>query len=556
MLLKKLFPVLSFSFIFLILGCVNTQQITSKTEETSTTSETPKLVVGIVIDQMRYDYIYRYWDDYSEGGFKQLIEKGFFYENHHFDYAPTYTGPGHASIYTGTTPEMHGIIANDWWDKNADTLVYCVSDNKFLGVGTTSNAGKMSPHRLLTTTITDQLKLATNNRSKTIGISLKDRGAILPAGHLANAAYWLVEENWVTSTRYMNQLPSWVTTYNNEKWPDKFLEQGWSLTYPLEKYDESQPDNNPFESAYKGGIKPTFPYDLKTLAPENYGYGILKGTPLGNQLSLDFAKRAIINEKMGQGKFTDFLALSFSATDYVGHKFGTQAIETQDAYLQLDLQIADLLQFLDQQVGKDKYLIFLTADHGAVHAPSFMQKKQVPVKYWQPGNMVDDIKEDLNNKYGQARWIKNYSNDQFFLNLGAIDSAKIDLHEIEDYIASRAILAEGVQKVVTGYTLQNTEFTKGTLDKIQNGYNQQRSGEVIVIIKPGWLQYGTRTGTSHGRPYAYDTHVPLIFYGRNIPSGRSFNESNARDIAPTLAAILRIQMPNGCTGKPLVEVLK
>jgi len=537
-------------------GCNKTKQITEEKPQISTSIDAPKLVVGIVIDQMRYDYIYRYWDDYSTGGFKRLIQKGFFYENHHFDYAPTYTGPGHASIYTGTTPEMHGIIANDWWDKESDTTVYCVSDTNYQGVGTSSNSGQMSPHRMLTTTITDQLKLATNNRSKTIGISLKDRGAILPAGHMADAAYWLVGKDWITSTRYMNELPQWVRNYNNENWPDKFLEKGWHLTNPIEQYDESLPDNNPFEGAYKGTLKPTFPYDLKTLAPDNYDYGILKGTPLGNQLLLDFAKRAIVNEKMGQGEFTDFLALSFSATDYVGHQFGTQAIETQDAYLQLDIQIADLLVFLDQQYGKDNYLVFFTADHGAVHAPSFMQKNKVPVKYWNPGNMVDDIKVDLNKKYGLAEWINNYSNDQIFLNLFAVDSAGIDLHEMEDYIASRVILTEGVQKVFTGYALQNTEFTKGVSDKIQNGYHQQRSGEVVVVIKPGWLQYGTRTGTSHGRPYAYDTHVPLIFYGWNIPNGHTFVESNIRDIAPTLASLLKIQMPNGCTGKPLVEVLK
>lgn len=515
----------------------------------------PKLVVGVVIDQMRYDYIYRYWDDYSDKGFKKLLSKGYSCENHHFNYAPTYTGPGHASIYTGTTPEMHGVIANNWFSKMEDSLVYCVEDPSVLSRGTEFKAGQMSPHRLLTTTITDQLKLATNKKSKIIGISLKDRGAILPAGHMADAAYWFVDEKWVSSSHYMEALPQWVNEFNNEKIPENYIDLGWSLLKDKKQYNESQPDNNPFEGAFKGSLRPVFPYNLRALVDSTSVSNLIKMTPHGNQLTLDFAKRTIINEQMGKDVITDFLAVSFSSIDYIGHQFGTQSMEIQDAFLRLDLQIADLLIFLDKNVGKGDYLLFLTADHGAVHVPSFMKKNQVPVDYWNPGNMVDDVKDLLNEKYGNGEWIRNYSNDQFFLNLELIVNSGINKKEMEDYIVSVVINYSGVHRAITGYSLLNNHFEKGVLAKIQNGYNQKRSGEVIVITKPGWLKYGTRTGTSHGLPYRYDTHVPLIFYGSNIDCGRTFEETHISDIAPTIAALLRIQEPNGCTGKPIVQVL-
>lgn len=552
MILNKIKTILLFVGLYLL----TIHSVFSQDKKNISRTPSPKLVVGIVIDQMRYDYVYRYWDDYSENGIKKLINRGFSLESHHFDYAPTYTGPGHASIYTGTTPDMHGIIANNWYDKKQDTSVYCVSDYEYQSVGTVSSKGQMSPHRMLTTTITDQLKLANNMRSKTIGISLKDRGSILPVGHTADAAYWLVDDKWITSTRYMDELPPWVIKYNDEKWPEKYLDEGWHLLKNINEYDESLPDNNPHEGSFVGKLKPVFPYDLKALAPDNYGYGILKGTPAGNLLTLEFAKRAIEFEKLGQGKFTDFLAISFSATDYVGHKFGPQSIEAQDTYLKLDLQVADLLSYLDDNVGKGEYLVFFTADHGAVHVPSYLQKLKIPSGYWNPGNMVDEVKEKLNSIYGSGDWVKNYSNDQFFLNKELIEKQNISLSEMENLIAEIAQQTEGVYRAITGYNLSHQEFTKGVLGKIQNGYNRNRSGEVIVITEPGWLQYSTRTGTSHGKPFPYDTHVPLIFYGWHVPQGKSYIETNIKDIAPTLAAMLRIQMPNGCTGKVIVEVME
>ncbi len=547
----------------LIISCSSSSQVKqheeNKVEVIGNDLDRPKLVVGLVVDQMRYDYVYRYWDDYSDDGFKKLITDGFFFENTHFSYAPTYTGPGHASIYTGTTPEMHGIIANDWYSKDEDTSVYCVRDPLANGVGTSSSGGKMSPHRMHTSTMTDELKLATNMRAKTIGISLKDRGAILPAGHIADGAYWYSggdEGNWVTSDRYMNELPPWVMDFNNEGNSEKYLKEGWSLLLDEAEYDESLPDNNPYEGSFSGLLRPVFPYNLKELAPKNYGYSILKGTPAGNTMSNLFAQAAIKGESLGKDDVTDFLALSFSSTDYVGHQFGPQSMEAQDIYLRLDLEIAQLIKFLDTEVGEGEYVVFLTADHGSVQVPSYLQKLQVPADYWSPGNMVIDAKAFLVKRFGVGNWILDYSNNQFFLNHKLANQKGLKMVDLENDLVDFCVEYDGVLKATTAHAMRNNEYTEGVLNVIQNGYNQERSGDVIIVSKPGWMQYSSRTGTSHGSPFAYDTHVPLIFYGWGIEKGNSFEKTYIRDIAPTVSSLLHIQMPNGCTGNTLLELMR
>ncbi|MBT8319734.1 MAG: alkaline phosphatase family protein, partial [Gramella sp.] len=376
--------------------------------------EKPKLVVGIVVDQMRYDYLTRFWDQFGNDGFKRLVNNGFVFKNNHFNYVPTYTGPGHASIFTGTTPENNGIISNSWYDKFEDKFVYCAGDPSFSSVGTSTRAGEMSPNRMLSTTFGDENRLHTQMKGKTIGVALKDRGAILPAGHTANGAYWFVggnEANWISSTYYMEKLPKWVQEFNASDIAESYLKT-WAPLKNIESYIESGNDTNDFEGGYNGMQSATFPYDLKALAPQNGEYELIKATPFGNDLTAEFAKAAVKGESLGKDDFTDVLTLSFSSTDYVGHNFGVNSKEVQDTYLRLDLAIGDFLKYLDQNIGEGEYVVFLTADHGAVEVPSYLKSKKIPAGYFSDSELIKKLGNYLTGEYKSEELISNISNSQ------------------------------------------------------------------------------------------------------------------------------------------------
>ncbi len=516
----------------------------------------PKLVVGIVIDQMRYDYIYRYWDKFGNEGFKRLVNEGFFCKNTNYNYSPTHTGPGHASIYTGTTPAVHGIIANEWFNKITGKNLYCVSDYNVNGVGASSPESKCSAANMLTTTITDELRISSNMRSKVIGIALKDRSAILPAGHNANAAYWYDGSNgsFITSTYYMKELPQWVVDFNKKELAKKYLSQPWNTLLPIEQYTESLPDDNKYETIAKGEIKPVFPHNLPELMKANGGFNIIRTTPFGNSITKDFAIEVIKNENMGKSDATDFLAVSFSSPDYIGHTYGPNSVEQEDDYLRLDKDLAELLKFLDVQVGKNNSLVFLTADHAASEVPSYLMDMKIPAGYVDEKKIIADLKKQLVQLYGDSL-VLSYSNQQVFLNHKIIDSKKLVIEHVEDNVAELLQTMDGVSEVVTAKTLSNTQYTEGSRYLMQKGFNAKRSGDVLVNYLPSWVDY-QRTGTTHGSPYSYDTHVPLIFYGWNVQQGSSSEQVYITDIAATLAMMLNIQFPNGCTGKPILFLVK
>ncbi len=317
---------------FLFISSLYAQGAKTRKPDTS-----PKLVLGIVVDQMRYDYIYRFWNKYGNGGFKRLVNEGFFCRNTHYNYMPTYTAPGHASIYTGTTPAVHGIVGNNWFVKEENKSTYCTDDKTVKTVGSTSAAGEMSPANMWSSAITDELRLVSNFQSKVIGISLKDRSSILPAGHLANAAYWFDSQNgaFITSTHYMQDLPSWAAKFNAQDKAKEYLSKSWTTLLPVQQYTESLPDDNPFEGLFKGEQKPVFPHNLPEIFKQD-GYEAIRYTPFGNSMVTDFALTAILAEKLGKGAATDFLAISYSSTDYIGHRYGPRAIELEDTYLRLD----------------------------------------------------------------------------------------------------------------------------------------------------------------------------------------------------------------------------
>ncbi|MEZ4797616.1 MAG: alkaline phosphatase PafA [Flavobacteriaceae bacterium] len=520
-------------------------------------SNRPKLVVGIVVDQMRYDYLTRFENRFGEGGFKRMMNEGFNCKNNHFNYVPTYTGPGHASIYTGTTPKYHGIISNNWYDKEQKETVYCAGDNSVASVGTNDYAGQMSPHRMKTTSFADENRLFTQMRGKTIGISLKDRGAILPAGHTANAAYWFhgkSEGSFITSTHYMTELPNWVKQYNKSDNVSKYMKV-WNSLYNIGTYVESGDDINDFEGGFKGKETASFPYDLKTLSTENGGFDILRTTPYGNSIVTDFAIAAIDGENLGEDNITDVLAISYSSTDYVGHNFGVNSKEVQDTYLRLDQDLERLFNVLDAKVGKGEYTVFLTADHGAVHVPSYLQSLKIPAGYVNSNLEKQMFNDFMLDTYKSAELIENVSNNQIFLNHEKLKELKLNLSDVQNAIVNEIIKYESVDKAYSGSVFTSANFNTGVEELLQNGFNQKRSGDVVYVNNPATISY-SRTGSTHGSGFNYDTHIPLLFFGKGINKGSTYQKTRIVDIAPTMSALLGISFPNGNTGTPIKEVLK
>ena len=548
-----------FRFIFISLFSVFalTGQKKSKVEDDTHLRAKPKLVVGIVVDQMRYDYITRFYNHYGEGGFKRMITEGFNCKNNHFNYAPTSTGPGHTSVHTGTTPATHGVIGNNWYDKENDETVYCAGDASYASVGTKSDAGQMSPHRMSVTTVSDELRLHTQMRGKTIAIAIKDRGAVLPGGHTANAAYWFHgadEGKWISSTYYMDKLPTWVSDFNSSGAVQSY-KRAWTTLKDISTYTESGADNNTYEGLFNGETSPTFPHNTTGLLDKTKDFGLISGTPYGNSLTTDFALEALEKEGLGTDGDTDFLAISFSSTDYVGHKYGVNSKEIQDTYLRLDADLERLLTALDKKVGEGEYTVFLTADHGAVDVPTYLKDMKIPAGYVDYNAIKTKFSDFLKYKYGTEDIVKNFSNLQIFLDHKIIKNLDLDVKQVQEDIAKEYLSFDFIDRVYTGEQMWQNEYTRGIPYILQNGYNQKRSGDVLLVLKPGFISYGT-TGSTHGSPQIYDTHVPLLFFGKGIKKGSTVERTEIPDIAPTISALLGISFPSGSTGKPISVVLQ
>ncbi|MBD0824135.1 alkaline phosphatase PafA [Aestuariibaculum marinum] len=548
------------SLVILAMGCKAQQQpkASQSTEQSSYYfNHKPKLVVGIVVDQMRYDYLTRFYTKYGEGGFKRMMNEGFNCKNNHFNYVPTKTAPGHASVFSGTTPKYHGIISNDWYDKEIKSSVYCAGDDSVEPVGTTSDAGKMSPHRMITTTFADENRLFTQMRGKSIGVSVKDRGAILPAGHSANAAYWFYgkdQGDFITSTYYMNDLPKWVKDFNSSDVAESYLKP-WTTYYDIKTYTESGSDLNNFEGGFTGKETATFPYDLQDLKDKNGGFDILKGTAYGNSIVADFAIAALTGEQLGKDEHTDVLTVSFSSTDYVGHNFGVNSKEIEDTYIRLDLDLERFFNALDEEVGKGNYTVFLTADHAAVDVPAYLQSVNIPAGYVTPKENAKRMRAFLVAKYG-VDFIENISNNQVFFDRAKIAEMNLDLDDVQEALVNEIISYKDIDKAYSAKTLTTTSFPIGLEALLQKGYNQKRSGDVVFDYKPAHISYG-HTGSTHGSGFDYDTHVPLLFFGKGIKHGQTFDKTEITDIAPTISALLDISFPNGAIiGKPLEFVLE
>lgn len=580
----------------------------------------PKIIIGIVVDQMRQEYIYKYHDRYTEGGFKRLVNEGYMMKNAHFNYIPTFTGPGHASIYTGTTPATHGIIANNWYVRSLGQSIYCVSDSTVSYIGGSEKNGQISPRNLITTTITDELRLSTNKRSKVVGIALKDRGAVLPAGYLGDA-YWYDGSTgeFMTSSYYRERLPDWVLQFNLQHLPQKYLDLTWETLYPIETYRQSIADANPFEGAFAGKEVSAFPYHLPVLMEKNDGLGLITSTPFGNTLTLDMAYAAIEGENLGKGEETDFLAISFSSTDYIGHQFGPTSIELEDNYLRLDKDLESFLLYLDQTYGEGEYLVFLTSDHGVAEVVEYLQSENLPAGRLDAYGLASRLNSFANERFGLSHtfhsflfmfiiisvlalvtWIylgqiknkilrtnsqimvlvvfvafilflsineyhryqnskkdliSNYSNEQIYINRALADEYGLQVEEIQRALADYVITLDGIKEAYTASDLRRMDYSEGRAKVLQMGYNHKASGDVALILEPGWLSISWK-GTTHGSGYNHDTHVPIIFYGWNIPHGESSKYCSITDIAPTLSMLLDLKLPNGSNGHPILPIVE
>jgi arylsulfatase A-like enzyme len=474
-------------------------------------NERPKLIVGIVVDQMRWDYLSRYYDKFGEDGFRRLIDQGYSFDNCLINYLPTVTAIGHASAYTGTTPAFHGICGNNFYIDGRKT--YCTSDQSVDPVGSDNRkSGCMSPINLLSTTIGDQLRLHTDFKSKVIGISYKDRAAILPAGHSATAAYWLDTKNrqFITSTYYMKELPKWAKDYNKQ----------------LVKNEE-----------------------FKQVGRDVGLY------PLTGHITTDMAIAALKGEELGEGDETDMLCVSYSQTDVIGHKWGTRGEHTDEAYLELDKDLARLFAALDEQVGRGNYLAFLTADHAAAHNYQFMQDHKLAAGKWSSGDVREELEKYVSQQLGNSKPVLlGVADYRYFLDHQGIAQQGLQLQRVKDVVMDFLRQCPNIHFVVDFEKAATAPVPAFLRERILCGYNFRRSGDIIVCLEPGFYEFGSWSspvGTTHGEWNPYDAHIPLLFYGWKVPHGASSKEVHITDIAPTVCSLIHIQQPNACIGESL-----
>lgn len=532
--------------------------LAQKPVNNSKNSPKPKLVVGIVVDQMRWDYVNKFKPFFkSQNGFLHFINEGATCDNTMIPYIPTVTACGHSCVYSGSVPALHGIAGNDWYDNTLQKKVYCVEDATVQAVGTSNNAaGQMSPANVWTSTIGDEMKYATNFKSKVFGVSLKDRGAIIPAGHAADAAYWYDSKtgNFISSTYYAPKLPEWLTKYNNEHHIDSFYSKGWNLSLPSSIYEANcDADENAYESTPYGKDAKHFPYDFSSFIGKDYSK--ISTTPYGNNLVIDVAKQTLINEQLGADNITDLLAVSFSSPDYIGHSFGPNSWETLDGYIKLDEILADFFNFLDKQVGKDNYTVFLTADHAVANIPAYSKLHKIPSEVYDDAAVKKDILACLNANNLSPKLISFVTEYNIYFNHPLMDSLQIGSEKLTALISNYLEKKPQVLQVVESRKAAQAPLPQVAREKILNGYNAQRGGDLLLLTKAGVVD-GYPTGTSHGVLYNYDAHIPFLMVGNGIKHGAVNKPTYMTDIAPTVTTLLGIQMPSGSIGTPVIEILK
>lgn len=523
--------------------------------------EKPKLVVGIVVEQLKYDQLEKFRDRLSENGIKKLINEGTYFKNASFEYMLTQSAPGHATIATGTEPAYHGITSDTWYVPLRNEVINCTKDNDVNPVGGSYESGLHSPVNLQASTFSDELSMASKKKSKIFGVGISEKAAILSAGHSADAVYWFDKTTgtWMSSTYYINSLPSWVNDFNAMSYPENYLNSVWGLHSAPSDYSDCLPDSNQYETGLGG--QNYFPYDLKKIRSKldpqaRKDYSLLPETPFANSLTTSFAIKLIQDEKLGKDDNTDYLSICYSATDNIGHRFGPSSVEMGDAIFRLDDEIRNLLGFLNDSIGKRNVLVYFTSAHGISEIPKVLETNHIPAGYFQQNQALQLLRSYLNAVYGEGDWVKGYSERQVVLNRTLIEDARLSLDDVQKKVARFLVQFKGVAAAYPYSAFEANDFGSGNLKRIVNNFNPQRSGDVIVVLNPGWVEKDDEYVTNHNSPYEYDSHVPLIWYGWTVNRATVTRKVNMTDIAATLSALCRVPYPNACTGEPMIELFR
>lgn len=495
----------------------------------------PKLLLAVVIDQFRYDYLTRFEDQYN-AGFARMLRQGAVFTDAHYIHFPTVTAIGHSTFMSGATPALSGIVGNEWYDREAKRRVTSVSDDSVQLLGGVPGGTGSSPRRLLVSTIPDELKMS-GHASKVIGLSIKDRSAILPAGHMADGAYWFDDKSnsWVTSTYYVTDLPGWVKEINSSRPASKYVGQEWR---PL----DAKPGSKPFCTMVNGS-------DVRFC-------GGIEATPWGNEMIESFAEQAIGAEQLGRHAGTDVLAVSLSSNDYVGHAVGPDAPEVRDISIRTDRLLGKLMDYIDSQVGAGNTLLVLTGDHGVAPVPEVNQQRKMPGGRLSAALLLDTLNQALNHAFGEGKWVAGNTGDAIYLNLDLIRSRNLNPSDFERVGAEALRSLPHIYRVYTGEQLASGQVQNDAPARaVSNGYYQQRSGDLLIVPEPYYM-FGAPPGTTHGTPFNYDSHVPVIFMGAGVKPGRYYQRIAVNDIAPTLAAMLDVEEPSGSMGRILSEIFE
>ena len=513
-------------------------------------ADPPKLVVGIVVDQMRVDDIYRYWDNFGDGGLKRLVRYGSFQRDVHYNYVPTQTAPGHASIYTGTTPSRHGIVANWPYNRATRHSVYIALDTMEAPVGTESSSAMRSPQNLLASTLADELELRTAGRSRTVGVALKDRAAIMPIGRMGDAAYWFAGDDggkFVTSSWYGKQLPKWLDAFNAKQLAAKYLGGKWELALPRERFHTPLPDLNPYEEDWHEGLPATLPLDLSDLSKGGKDLWTLMYTPWGNTITTDMAIAAIDGDSLGMDAVPDLLSVSYSSLDEIQHALGQRSLEGEDACIRLDRELARLLDHLDKSVGQGAYTVFLTADHGGGDVPAWLRDQKASAGYTSMVQLRAWLEE-----HGFQGAIDAIRNDQVYLTPGTLPATA-------DSVARVLNGHPGIAFAISADELLKAPARTGLAQAMANGFLLKRSGDVLFALHPGYFRGEpgkSGKGADHGTGWNYDAQVPVIFFGKGVAQGEVLRRTSITDVAPTVSAILGMSLPNAADGQVVPEVVK
>ncbi len=535
----------------------------------------PKLILQITVDQLRGDLTQRFLDCMGEGGFRYLLDQGVVFKDAHHAHANTETIVGHVTLATGAYPSAHGMVANVWFDREAGRQIYSVEDKRYPLLSDDNDVNKntetdsiqklestsgRSPASILVSTLSDELALHTAGRAKIFGVSIKDRGAVSMAGH-AGKAFWFSKKSgeFVTSRFYYNSYPEWVTMWNATRQAQSYAGKSWELLNKRDSYMFGNKDDQGWEVDLPGYGR-VFPHPFGA-GDGKYFTTLLTLSPVGDVLTLDFVKTLIENESIGEDNVTDYLSVSFSSTDYVGHVFGPSSLEMEDNLLHLDRTITDLLKFVDNKIGLDNTLVVLSSDHGSAEVPGYLNQFGIEAKYINPKNWnIDANFATLKNRFGVGKeLIRTYSPPYIYLNYDVISKHGLDLEQVESAVAAEVSKFEGVALAVSSTSLVRGQVPDTALTRmILNNHSARRSGDIYVVFESHLLMNvfgGLTVASSHGSPWRYDTFVPVIFAGAGLKPQNVYRRIYTVDLATTLAAWLGIKPPSGAVGEILDEVV-